>query len=339
MPSDGSLISDALAAMAEPAGEFHSALVLAVEDLRSFLARHRAADGPPEDLAAAELGAFGEGRVDANRFAALIAPPRAIGTAELHNVERALEALVAAEAKGTDLLKETVHRSGDLRETVTRVLCRIGTVFGVVRGVAPLLEGSGEAVDPERLTDGYSFGSWTRAEKAAAPPLFIEVDAPDLKAAGLSEFLEGGQKIVLVVSGTAPPAPLAPLVSPGVMVLQTADPADLESVGRFRGPAVVALAADGLVPFRHDPAAGNSYSERLQVGDMPAPGARPGLGFRENEDLRHLRELATGLRTAAPEAGAVSAAAVDAAPDDDPVGRLAGWLLQQANFTDGAGSG
>ena len=339
MPSDDTLIRGAVEAVREPAEAFHSALARAIEDVRSFLARHRASAGDPKDLAAAELGRFGEGRVDATRFAALIAPPKTIGSADLLYVERALEILVKAESRGTDLWKVRVHGGGNLRETVATALADTGRVFGVMRRIAPLLDGRGTKVDAGNLGQGYPFESWTRAERAAAPPLVVEVEGSDMNgAAGLSEFLDGAQKIVLVVRGTAPPAPLAHLISPRVFVMQTQDPAELLRLGKSADPAIAAIAAVGLVPFLHDPSLGRRYADRLTVGDIPAPDELRTLGFRQIEEVEHLRELADTHRGAPRGDQKVESTPV-APPEADPVDHLAGWLLQQANLVDGAEHG
>lgn len=335
MPSDDSLIGAALDAMQEPAEAFHSALAQAVEELRTFIARHQAADGDPSALAASELGAFSEGRVDATRFAALAAQPETVELGDLHHVERAHEALSVAEKKGTDLLRTRVPGGGDLREVVARALGETGRVFGEIHRITPVLDGSGVAPGETSLKDGYPFALWTRAERAAAPPLFVELDGGDLNVGGLSEFLDGSQKIVLVVRGPAPPAALARLLSPGVFVMQTADPVALARAAAVHGPAIIALGTEGMVAFTHDPRAGSCYAERITVEEIPDVTSLPTSGFRLREDVEHLRELAASqaLTVASPEAPS-RVAAVDQA-DADPVDRLAGWLLQQAGFVDG----
>ncbi len=337
MPSDDSLVSGALEAMREPAEAFHSALARAVEDLRTFLNRHQATQGDPEHLAAAELGAFGEGRVDATRFAALVDSPEAVESSDLRHVERVLETLMAAEARGADLLRTHVPRGESLRERVAGALAETGRVFGVIRRIVPLLEGHGEVVDAGSLPHGYPFSLWSRAERGVAPPLFVELDGDDLNVAGLSEFLDGAQKIVLIVRGTAPTAPLAHLLSPSVLVMQTHEPSDLARAAAFEGPAIIALGSDSFVPFVHDPAGGTSYAERLSIGELPETATeRPG-DFRQQEDLAHLRELSTTQAGAIGSVPAKPGAEAVATADADPVDRLAGWLLQQANFADGAG--
>jgi len=338
MPSEDSLVVAALEAMQAPAEAFHSSLARAVEDLSAFIVRHRKSAGDPEDLVAAELGAFGAGHLNARRFAALLARPDTLEPDDLHHIERALEILSAAEAKGADLLCATVPSGGDLRDTVTRTLAEAGRVFGVIRQVAPLLDGHGAALDAGSLPHGYPFSLWTRGERAVGPPLFIQVNGSDLNATGLAEFLDGSQKIILVVHGTAPPAPLARLVSPQVLVLQTAETADLDRVASFDGPAIAAVGTDGLIAFVHEPGSGSTYSSRLAVGEFPESGPSHAVGsqsiFRQAEDLEHLKELATVQSSASPVPVAVGAESTGQ-EDSDPVDRLAGWLLQQADLPSG----
>jgi hypothetical protein len=218
---------------------------------------------------------------------------------------------------------------------VARALAETGRVFGEIRRITPVLEGSGEVTGGSSLPHGYPFALWTRAERAAAPPLFVELGGGDLNAAGLSEFLDGSQKIVLVVRGPAPPAPLARLLSPGVFVMQTADPAALEEVVGIDGPAIVALGTEGLVPFTHNPAGGSSYAERISVEDLPEVSDIAGLGFRQKQDVEHLRQLAASASYVPASTSASSPVASSDHSDADPADRLAGWLLQQANFADG----
>ncbi len=340
MPSEDSLMTEALAAMQAPSEAFHSSLARAIEDLRAFLVRHGTSRGEPEELVAAELGAFGAGHVDARLFSALLAPPETLETDDLRHVERALETLTAAESRGTDLLCARVPSGGDLRDTAAKTLAEVGRVFGVIRQVAPLLDGHGSALDPGSLPHGYAFSLWSRGERAVAPPLFIDVNGSDLDTAALAEFLDGAQKIVLVVRGTAAPAPLARLVSPHVLVVQTHEADDLARVASFSGPAVAAVGSEGLIPFVHDPDAGAVYADRLSVGELPDPGTLHAIGslssFRQTEDLAHLGELASTRpsNSAAPASSVV--AGQEGRKDDDPIDRLAGWLLQQADLAPGA---
>ncbi len=95
-----------------------------------------------------------------------------------------------------------------------------------------------------------------RGRARLCPPLVIEVEGQDLRPASLAELLEGGQKIVLVVNGPAAPAPLVRLITPGVTVIQTDDPAELSALGAVDGPGIAALMPEGAAKFMHIPGDG-----------------------------------------------------------------------------------
>ena len=139
--------------------------------------------------------------------------------------------------------------------------------------------------------------------------------------------------------GPTTPAPLARLITPGTLVIQTADPADLERIVSVERPAV-ALLFDEARPeqahFVHDPDAGSASWERLTVSQMPDEG-RVGRGRRAPtwlEEVDHLRALS------APPQGAVQRTTEDGAQRADTVegseptsaDRLAAWLLKQTDL-------
>ncbi|MEN8144281.1 MAG: hypothetical protein ABFS14_04960 [Gemmatimonadota bacterium] len=350
------IVDGALEAVRAGMEEFHSALATAVEEIRAFLARHKDAGRDPGERVAAELGAFGFGRIDPDRFSTLLAPPESLEATHLRHVERALAILSAAEAKGLGLLRARVPEGGSLQETVERALTEAGRAFGVVRSIAPVLDGRSAALDPTDLENGYPFQLWSRAERAMAPPLVIEVSGSDLRVNGLADFLDGVQKIVLVVRGAAPPAPLARLLSPRVLIVQGSDPAALGRLATFDGPAVAALGSEDLVPFVHDPDLGATYGERISVIDsLPASDSLKRLGsisaLQQSADLEHLQELASSLPAVSSPGGPARATpgpsvetgpAAEARPPEtpaapaepDPVDQLAGWLLQQVDPAD-----
>jgi hypothetical protein len=320
--------------------EFQSALVRAVEDVRGFLAGHRAPAGDRSPQVAAQLGAFGAGRIDPARFASLLTVPETLDAERLHRVEKALSHLEALEVRGDELYRTKVPPGGDLRDTVAHALATVGGAFGMIRVVASARDGRSEPLDPADFTHGFPARRWGRSERKMAPPLVVEVRGEDLVVGGLGEFLEGGLEIVLVVEGKTPPAPLARLIAPGVFVVQTTEAAGLAAAMAFDGPVVAAVMPEGAARFTHDPAAGASYGARLTVHEAADPDALAPVGplsvFQQAQDLAHLEALVRGGAPAGAAAGPVAAGAAGAegplGGESTPADRLAGWLLQQAQL-------
>ncbi len=162
----------------------------------------------------------------------------------------------------------------------------------------------------------------------------VDIDGGDLRAASLAEFIDGRQRILLVVEGECPPAPLVRLIAPGTFVLQTHDGSGLDRLAAWQGPGIAALVPDCAVQFVHDPAAGAASWERLQILSVPErPPRRPVSGLsvaQQIEEMDLLQSLAArpaGAAAAASPAGAAAAAA-------DPADRLATWLLSQVDLSD-----
>jgi hypothetical protein len=80
----------------------------------------------------------------------------------------------------------------------------------------------------------------------------------------------------------------------------------------------------------HDPSAGAAIHDRLTVTSMPEEAPAEAVGglsqSQQVEQLAHLSALAAP--PAAPEVPAT------AAPRDEPVDRLAAWLIGHADLTD-----
>jgi hypothetical protein len=347
MPSEDRS-AQALAALARPREAFESALTDAVAELRALIAEQRA----PRDLRAAQesarLGAFAAGSFDAARFSALVAAPQAMDAARVDRLEQALAVLTLFAAQGDELFHVRVQRGEDLRDTVRGALAARGRVFNAAHQVE-LLRSGRNAPQPAtyRQVDGpvayrqwslapsessglLTFRDWSRVEKSIAPPLLVEVSGADVQVGGLAEYLEGAQKIVLVVDGPAAPAPLARLITPDTFVMQTTDPAAVRGLADFDGPGIAAVLPDGCARFVHDPTRGRSLARRLVVEFMPDAPARRVAGSsarRQAEELAWLAEL-TSLAAAA--AAVEPAAAVDTDAAAAPADQLAGWLLALA---------
>jgi hypothetical protein len=159
----------------------------------------------------------------------------------------------------------------------------------------------------------------------------VAVDGKDLKAAGLADFMDGAQKIVLVASGESTPVPLVRLITPGTFVAQTTSSADLDRLASWDGPGIVAVVPDTAACFVHDPGRGTAASERLKITRMPEDRRRKPVGGvsvkQQSEELLQLKTLGAAQ-------GAEEPAVAVAAGSNDPVDKLAAWLLTQADLTD-----
>lgn len=333
MPYD-TRMDAAMQTLRGPRDAHRSAVVAAVDEIRGLLAAHRDAGDDRAGRMSRELGPFVAGRLDARALSAVLsAERRTLDPAALTVLKRALVVMTEAVDGVEESTVLEVPPGGDLRDVVRDALHATGVVFGAARAAELARNGAYRPDEHDALFSGKPFHRWSPAERRAAAPLVVTVEGADLRPAGLSDFLDGGQKIVLLVLGDAPPAALARVITPGVAVVQTRDAAELDLVAKASGPGLAALFeadAEGPVGFVHDPAAGALPWQRLRVGAE--------LGeLRERlettrwkdrtwaEDLAHLVALAAGPGAAA---GAEGVAAGDGEADDSAgVDRLAAWLL------------
>jgi hypothetical protein len=329
MPSDART-PEALRAL-QPAREaFLSAVATAADGARGFLAAQR---GPAakngNGRTARELGPFAAGRLDAERFGAVFAGAALLDAPAFELLTRAQAVLDEIAAAGDALFVASVAASGDLRATVEAALAHAGRGFGAARLVELARAGRLRAADHATLLEGCPPVAWTRSERELAPPLVVEAGGAELRQVGaLAEYLQGAQKIVLVVQGSAPPAALVRLVTPGTFVLQAESPLALSKLAAARGPGIAALVGPEAAAFVHDPGAGH-LADRLVLGSAPgeAPRALRGYGREQQaEEMAQLLALAT--ETTRPAAPATPAS--DATPAD----MLAAWLLRHANLAD-----
>lgn len=321
-------------ALRGPTTGFLSALATAADEVRSYLATHQTTlDGRVARLGA-ELGPFAAGRIDVERLAALFGPEKEAEPLAVEAIERALETLNDLLSRKESLFQVMVPEGGGLYETVAAALGEVGRAFAAGRVVQESRTGRPRLTAHGPHLDALPFSRWTRGERRMAPPLVVEVQGSDLRAATLSEFLDGRQKIVLVVHGDCAPAPLARLITPGTFVLQTEDAGGLERLLGWDGPAVAALLPGAAARFVHDPARGSAPWDRLEIISVPETPPRKAIGglspLQQGEELELLRSLATrpaGVAAAAAPVIAVAAAA-------DPVDKLAAWLIGQADLSE-----
>ena len=331
MPSDAR-IAQALAALSVAKESFTSSVAMSAEEVRGILERERGANENPQVKLAHELGPFAAGRIDLDRMAPFVGANQKMGEDKRAQVRSAYEALLKLKKAGDDLFTARVPLDGYLRGTIFSALGKVGVAFGASRSVEWALH---DLAHPEGVGDAletFPPNLWNKAERGCSPPVVIEVEGQDLRAASLGELLEGSQKIVLVVNGPAAPAPLVRLITPGVTVIQTDDPADLAALAASPGPGVAALMPAGAAKFSHLPGKGKGLNERLEVKYLPEKEPKRALGaisaFQQVEELRQLASL-----TASVEAAAVGAPEPGTSrPVMDEAGQLASWLIHQADF-------
>jgi len=340
MPSDDhavDLSSAALEAVAPRVEAFRSGVATAGERLRAELADGRGAGEDRTAQVAEELGRFAEGRIDPERFAALFAVGKAAEPKALKGLEAASAVFEEFSSAGTDPFVAEVPEGGDLRDTVRDALTGIGRVLGAARVVELTRRNKFKSKEHGKLLKGFPFRRWNPGERGMAPPLVVTVEADDLQASGLGEYMDGGVKLVLVVKGETEAAPLAAVISPGVFVAQTAKAEVLQRLAESQYPGVALyLEKEGpnVARFVHDPAAGTSSAERLTIEAIPEiPKGRARGATKDADALAHLEALAvassaggeSGSNGQGEEAAALSAAA--------PADRLAAWLLQQSDLS------
>jgi hypothetical protein len=306
---------------------------MSAEEVRGILERERGANENPQVKLAHELGPFAAGRIDLERLAPFVAANEKLDEDARARVQAAYEALVGLKKAGDDLFTARVPLDGYLRGTVFSALGKAGTAFGAARSVEWALHDLAPPEGIENALEQFPPNLWNKAERGCSPPVVIEVEGQDLRAASLGELLEGSQKIVLVVNGPAAPAPLVRLITPGVAVIQTDDAAELSVLAGSPGPGVAALMPEGAAKFLHIPGDGKSLNERLDVKLLPEKEPKRALGaisaFQQVEELRQLASLTSSVEAVA-SSGAEPGMGV---PAMDEAGQLASWLIHQANLT------
>lgn len=334
MPSEERM-DQALSALAGAREAFLSSVAMSAEEVRGILEREASDDEQPSEKLAHELGPMGAARIDLDRFASFASGDRKLDAEKRKKVEEALEALRSLKKEKNEAFKVRCELDGYLRGAVIEGLGRLGRAFGAARTVEAILTGIPGPEVVEEPLKSFPPQRWNRGERGCAPPLVVEVEGQDLRAASLGELLEGSQKVVLVVNGPAAPAPLVRLLTPGVTVIQTDDPEDLSALAATPGPGIAALMPEGAATFVHVAGAGKTLDQRLEIKSLPEKEPKRPLGdisvFQQVEELRQLASLARSIEPAAvPE----EEGRKEEAPAMDEAGQLAAWLIQQANLSE-----
>jgi hypothetical protein len=320
----------ALQFLQRPIAEFRATVEGALAQAEGFLAAHESDPLARAERLRHELGPFASTHIDADGFAALFARPAGPALSHQDRFRTAVDTLRDVLERGVGLFVVQVPPGGSLTRTVDDALSRVGRAFGAVLAVELMRGGAFRPEEHDALLMWFAFRSWTRTERRFAPPLVVQVSGADLHVAGLADFSDGRERIVLIVEGQCPPAALVRLITPGMMVLQTSDATGLEQLALHDGPGIAAMVPSTAAHFLHDPRAGREPWQRLSVWHMPDPPKHSVGGFspwQMAEDLHQLAALAC-----APTETALPSIAVAVAPGSDAVERLASWLLTQSDL-------
>ncbi len=334
MPSEKPNEPNVFETLSRPLGAFRSALAATIERLRDMATDAQGDATDPRGGGAADLGAFALGRIRGDLFEAVARRERAVvEPGAMAIVEQAFRVLTDLLERGDAAFRVEVPSGASLHHVVEARLGEVGRAFAAARAAELARAGRPDAAGATDLARPFPFLRWNRGERRIAPPLVVDVDGGDLLADCLAGYLDGEMKLVLLVRGACPVAPLARLVTPGTYVAQVTSLAGLAGLGAWKGPGVAAVVPEGAARFVHDPAVEGGASNALGAVHLPetAP-ARP-VGawsvFQQAETMRHLSRLLEAQTAATPASGA-------SGPPADPAGRLAAWLLQQAGPVSGS---
>ena len=332
MPSEGR-VGQILERFRAPLGAFRSVLVTTTDELRAMLLTRQSTLGGRAARAAGELGPLAAGRIDPERFAALVIDHHETDPAGTEVLQLALGVLTDLVERSERVSLVEVPAGGSLYEATARALGEIGRAFNAARAIIEVRAGRSRGAGAGSGIDPLPFARWTKSERRLTPPLVVAMQGADLRPAALAEFLDGRVKIVLVVEGECAPAPLARLVAPGTYVLQTADETGLDRFAAWEGPGIAALVPESAARFEHNPAGGAASWERLTITHVPDKLPRrtiAGLSAAQQaEELELLRSQA-----ARPSGAELAGAAAAAGGASDSAEKLAAWLLSRVDLSD-----
>jgi hypothetical protein len=310
----------ALNAVRSRIDQFHAALTITYAQVRGLLT----GTGDNEADRSEALGFFARGKVNLDRFNSFAPKARRMAAEAETPVRAAQEVLKSLLAEGDDLFIINMEEGKGLGHSLSVRLAHIGRAFAAARVVDLAKNGAYKEEKHAETLLRFPYATWNSSERALAPALVVNVSGEDFKPSSIVPLLDTNMKIVFVVSGDAPAAALARVISPRVFVQQiTAEP-DLKAFTAYKGIAVAAFLPDTAVNFVHDPSAGSTTYERFvsitfpkEVRKRPIGGISPS---QQAEDYALLESLSVP-----PEIAGEAAS--------DPAGKLSAWLLSQANLT------
>lgn len=322
MPFDATAL-EALHVVSGAIAAYQSQVAAVADRIAQYLAAHE--DEATGSAEAEQLGVFAAGRIDVERFSALWEERRALDQSERALLTRSHDALRDIASRPGDHFITNLPTGGRLTTALANTFTDLGRCFGAMM-IAEMVRTGRFRTEDFELIHGFPRFRWTRAERGMSPPVIVTLDGADLWAGEVAQYLDGNQKIVLVVRPPAPPAALVRLITPGTLVLQSCSVTGLQPLNAVEGPAIAALMPDGAAEFIHRPGTSPAH-ERMTISTKPT-GARKGVEgwttWQQQQELDQLYSMA-----AAP----VIAHEQQPQPASDPADRLASWLLSHADLS------
>ena len=310
----------ALDAVRSRIDQFHSALIVTSDQVRSLLAGTSNTKADQNEA----LGFFAKGKMNLERFSTF-APkaPRIEADAEAP-VKAAQAVLKSLLSEGDDLFVIKTQAGRGLGHQLSVRLAHIGRAFAAARVVDLAKNGAYKEDKHAATLERFPYALWNSSERALAPALVVEVLGDDFKPSAIVPLLDTNMKVIFVVNADAPAAALSRVISPRVFVQQETGDGNLDAFAAFDGIAVAAFLPETAVNFVHDPSAGSTTYERFvsvtfpkEVRKRPIGGISPA---QQAEDYSLLESLSVP-----PEIAGEAAS--------DPAGKLSAWLLSQTDLS------
>ncbi|MEE4216857.1 MAG: hypothetical protein V2I48_04560, partial [Xanthomonadales bacterium] len=204
---------------------FHSAIAVTTEEIRGLLS----GSGESRDDQSIALGHFAKGHVDVERFSAFSKKSSRVDTEAEKPIRAARDVLNRLLHESDELFVLRLAEGDNLATLVDHRLAVIGLAFAAAHVVDLAKRGKYRDEEHSLMLEGLRWANWSRAERALAPGLIVELPGTEFVPAQLAPYLDAGMKIVFVVDGDAPAAAMARLVTPGVFVQQAIGDASLEA--------------------------------------------------------------------------------------------------------------
>lgn len=328
MPSDN-LTELVLAGLEGPRTAFTSSLSAAAEEIRGTLAGLSADVDERNDLLKTQLGGFAAGRINIEKFSTFADGQKSVSAGAVPTLKKAQTVLTEMVEAGKELNQVKIGANKNVRCGVRRGLERIGRAFGAARAIEMAKAGTYNDAEHDHLLEGLPFGEWNQAERAMAPPMVVHVNGRSLHPASLSEFMDGGLKLVLLIDGPCAPAALARLIAPGTFVMQSEDISALDKLASWNGHGIAAIVPPGSATFTYQPEMGKSIADALKIDHLADENLISPLGSLSAQQQKEDLDLLTALTGA----NATPQEESEAEPTN-PVDQLAAFLLNKANLED-----